>query len=81
MENQIYQLQEKDIKLDFFCCQTNDLNPTREIRELGIVVFDNKGLQIDYSFDEHEFDSLIEYLTRLNKYCKEFNSESVPTTK
>jgi len=80
MENQNYKANDgTGLEIEFFCCQTNDLNPTRETRELGIVVFDNDKVQIDFSFDDKEFDSLIDYLTRLQAYCKKFNKESKPT--
>jgi len=79
MERQKYEVRGTDNKtIEFFCCQTNDLNPTRDIRELGIVVFDKDGLQIDFDFDEKEFDSLIDYLDRLRDYCREFNKNSKP---
>lgn len=79
MERQKYEVRGTDNKtIEFFCCVTNDLNPTRDIRELGIVVFDKDGLQIYFDFDEKEFDSLIDYLIRLRDYCKEFNKNTKP---
>jgi len=79
MENQTYKTTDNTgLEIEFYCCQTNDVEPYKETRELCIVVFDGDKVQIDFDFDEKSFDSLIDYLTRLQKYCKEFNKNSIP---
>lgn len=87
MKNEFYRISDTNSSLaenrndiEFYCCQTNELNPTRDIMELGIVVTDLKGLQIDFSLDQDELNSLINYLTRLYRYNEEFNNKSFPDT-
>ena len=89
MKKTIYRLFDTDSVLDpnphqieFYCCQSNELNPTRDIIELGIVITgkDSLGghLQIDFSADEDELDELIDYLENLKRYAIKFNRESKP---
>ncbi len=64
--------------IEFYCAQTNECNPYRKIRELGVVIYDNKGLQIDFCFQPDELEYLIKYLNDLNDHVKEFNLNSKP---
>lgn len=88
MENTIYRIHDTDLvsaenrhRLEFYCCHTNELNPYKKIRELGVVVSDEKGLQIDFSFEQGELKSLIAYLSLLSDHIEEFNSNSKPEEK
>lgn len=81
MENTIYRInleenKNKKIDLEFYICDTNELNPYRKIKELGIIILDNKKLQLDASLSEIELDSLIEYLIDCKKHIINFNKES-----
>lgn len=83
MENVIYQINDTNQALaenrntmEFYCCQTNALNPDYEIRELGIVITDKKGMQLDFTFEQRDLNSLIKYLTDLKNYCEDFNEKS-----
>lgn len=63
--------------MEFFCAVTNDLNPYRELREGGIVVF-RKDEQINFDLDEEELTELIEFLTEMRNSVSKFNKESKP---
>lgn len=83
MENIIYQISdtysvsaENTNTLKFYCQQTNECNPDYEIRQLGAVLTDDKGVQIDFSFDQRDLNSLIKYLTDLRDYSEQFNEKS-----
>jgi len=89
MKNTIYQLHDTDSvlepnphKIEFYCCQTNEIEPLRDVMELGIVITgkDSTGehLQIDFSADEEELEELMEYLRNLQRYISKFNKESKP---
>ncbi len=78
-----------DMILEFYVCKTNDINPYRDIRELGIVIYEkDKTLresdefrQIDNynEFDVEEIEKLIKYLHKVKKHIKTFNENSKPT--
>jgi hypothetical protein len=79
MENQIYRVQlTAENKLEFFVCSTNELNPHRNIKELGVCVL-GKGIQLDGDLDLSELDSLISYLQDCREYIKEYNENSKPS--
>lgn len=79
MENQIYRIEMSDkCKLELYVCDTNELNPFRYIKEIGVVVFKN-GEQIDGEINEMGLDSLIKFLTDCKKHISEFNANSKPT--
>lgn len=81
--------QADDMILEFYVCKTNELNPHREIRELGVVIYEgNKASressgfrQLDNSneFDVEEIEKLIKYLHKVKKHIKKFNENSKPT--
>ena len=76
MENQIYRLELTDgFNLECYVCSTNEINPLRETKELGVVVFKN-DTQIDGIIVGSELDSLIKYLTDCKKFINEFNEKS-----
>jgi len=76
MENQIYRLKDGNrYDLEFWIVHTNDLEPYKEIRELGISVT-NKGFQLDFDVDENELKSLIKYLEESLEYIEYFNKKS-----
>ena len=79
MENQVYRIEMSDkYKLELYVCDTNELNPHRDIKEIGVVVFKD-GEQIDGDIDEIGLDSLIKFLTDCKKHILEFNANSKPT--
>ena len=77
-----------DMILEFFVCQTNELNPHREIKELGIVLYEkdfevrqsDKFRQLDNNNEMgvEEIESLIKYLQKVKKHIKNFNDKSIP---
>ena len=68
MENQIYKIEmSNNSKLEFYVSNTNEINPLRDIKEMGVIVF-NENNQIDGGIDENELNSLIKYLIN----CKEY---------
>lgn len=77
--------------LEFFVCQTNELNPHREVKELGIVLYEkdieirksDKFRQLDNSNEMgvEEIESLIKYLHKVKKHIKKFNDNSIPKIK
>jgi len=76
MENQIYRLKDGNgYDLEFWIVPTNDLDPYKEIRELGISVT-NKGFQLDFDANENELKSLIKYLEESLEYIEYFNKKS-----
>jgi len=73
MENQVYRIEMSEkYKLELYVCDTNELNPHRDIKEIGVVVF-RDGEQIDGDINEMGLDSLIKFLTDCKKYISEFN--------
>ena len=78
MKNKILRLQgSKNSEMEFFCIDTNEVNPHRDIREGGIVVL-QKDLQLDFDLDEEELTELIGFLTEMRDHVSKFNSESKP---
>lgn len=79
MENQVYRIEMSDkYKLELYVCDTNELNPHRDIKEIGVVVFKD-GEQIDGDIDEMGLDSLIKFLTDCKQHISTFNANSKPT--
>jgi len=74
------------LQLDFYVCDTNEINPNRDIKELGIVIIDREKqsaddfVQIDNSndFGVEEIESLIKFLHKVKKHIKKFNDNSKP---
>ena len=74
MENQIYRIRMSDNKkLEFYICETNTVNPIREIKEIGIVLID-KEAQIDGGLGVQELSSLIKFLEDCKEYIEGYNS-------
>ena len=77
-----------DMLLEFFVCKTNELNPYREIRELGIVIYEKddkkrgsyKYRQMDNmnELGVDEIEKIIKYLQKIKKHIKTFNDNSKP---
>ena len=79
MENQVYRIEMSDkYRLELYVCDTNEINPHRNIKEIGVVVYKD-GDQIDGFIDEMGFDSLIKFLKDCKKHISEFNANSKPT--
>lgn len=78
MENQIYRIEMSDkCKLEIYVCNTNEINPHRDIKEIGLAVFKD-GEQIDGDIDEMSLDSLIKFLTDCKEHISKFNANSKP---
>ena len=78
MKNQIYRLDCSGTNLEFFVVDTNEVNPMRKTKEVGIIVYD-KNKQLDFDLDEEAVKSLIKYLNESLEYITEFNKNSKPT--
>ena len=78
-----------DMILEFFVCETNEINPYREIKELGIVLYEKdeaKRKSYDFrqmdnmnEFGVDEIEKLIKYLQKVKKHIKAFNENSKPS--
>ena len=78
MKNKILRLQgSNNSEMEFFCVDTNEVNPHRDIKEGGRVVL-QKDLQLDFDLDEEELTELIDFLTEMRDHVSKFNSESKP---
>lgn len=78
MENIIYRIHASpDAKIEFYVCGTNELEPFRDTKELGIVALEGVT-QIDGGLDVNGIDSLIQYLTDVREYIAEYNEGSKP---
>jgi hypothetical protein len=75
--------------LEFFVCKTNEINPNRDIRELGIVIYDSneekrkskefRQFDNNNDFDVEEIERLIKYLQKVKRHIKTFNANSKQT--
>lgn len=96
IEDQIFQVpmvanEGSDMILEFFVCKTNEIKPYRDIRELGIVVYEkdkNARESDDYrqldnieELDIEQIEELIKYLQKVKKHVKKFNENSTPDYK
>ena len=78
MKNKILRLSgSHKSEMEFFCVDTNDVNPYRPIKEGGIVVLQD-DIQLDFDLDEEELTELIDFLTEMRDHVAKFNSESKP---
>ena len=76
-----------DLQMEIYICETNELNPHRNIKELGFVIIDNKKqstdnfVQIDNGndFGIEEIERLIKFLNKAKRKIKKFNENSKPT--
>lgn len=79
MENHIYRISLSDSHdLEFYICGTNEIEPYRETREIGIYVLKGE-MQLDAGLNESEIESLIKYLEDARRYINNFNRESKTT--
>ena len=78
MENHIYRVNmESKVDLEFYVCGTNELNPYKETREIGIqLIIEEK--QLNAGLDVNELNSFIDYLTKCRDYIIDYNSKSIP---
>jgi len=78
MKNQIYRIDlSKTAEAEFYVCETNELDPYRDVLEMGFVVLDRSNdLQLDGDMDLDEPDSLIKYLKECRECIYEFNKNS-----
>lgn len=92
-EEQVFQIpmifnNGNDMILEFFVCGTNEINPHRELKELGVVIYEKdeeKRKSIEYRQMDNrnkigvdEIESLIKYLQKVKKHIKAFNENSKP---
>lgn len=82
MKNQIYRIRlseskDKDLNLEFYIAETNDVEPYREKLCLGVLMMDGE-VQMDAALDEDELESLIDYLRNCSYAINKFNKESKP---
>jgi len=79
---------QEEMTLELFVVKTNELNPTRDILELGFVMY-NKNEELRKSNDSIQFDNdndfgieeiekLIKYLNKIKKHIKNYNDNSKP---
>ena len=96
VEDQVFQVpmtfnRGDDMVLEFYVCRTNELNPHREIRELGVIMYESteeKRKLDDYKQMDNmneigvdEIEKLIKYLQKVKKHVKHFNENSKPDEK
>ena len=80
MENQIYRLDLTDkYKIELFVCDTNTLNPRKDIKAMSVDVFLDKEFVACDVLDHEELKSLIKYLVECKDYMERFNESSKPT--
>ena len=76
-----------NLQMEIYICDTNELNPHRYIKELGIVVIGKEKqssddfVQIDNGndFGIEEIERLIKFLNKAKRKIKKFNENSKPT--
>ena len=78
MINQVYRLTENEGSIEFWVAETNELNPTRDTREMAISVIPKNGDEVHSDLNPDKLDSLIEYLVSCREYVNEYNEESKP---
>ncbi len=77
-----------EMTLEFYVCETNELFPERDIKELGLVMYESepearksegwRQFNNDNDFGIEEIESLIKYLQKVKKHIKSFNENSKP---
>ena len=81
MQNQLYSISMGDRKtLEIYICDTNELNPYRKTKEIGVVLL-GKEMQFDGQLDFGEITSLITYLKKSKAYIKKYNKSTQPKSK
>lgn len=91
IENQIFSIpmgwnKGGNLQMEIYICKTNELNPHRNIKELGIVIIDKEKqstdnfVQIDNSneFGFEEIERLIKFLRKAKTHIQRFNANSKP---
>jgi hypothetical protein len=93
IEDQVFKIQmsgnsKRSLTLEFYVCNSNELNPYRETKELGVILYDtDEALRksneyIQYNNDDeigiNEVDELVKYLQKAKKHIKQFNDKSQP---
>lgn len=74
MNNQIYRIRMSDDKtLEFYICDTNEVEPYKETKEMSIVLI-GKNMQIDATINQEELASLIKYLKDCGDYIDKHNA-------
>ena len=78
MDNQIFRLKlSTECNLEFHIARTNEVQPFRKFKELGVAVVKN-NFQEDGHLDLEGIDSLIKYLQDCRDHVKQFNENSKP---
>lgn len=60
--------------IEFYVCDTNELNPYRKTKEMAVVVL-GKDFQKDGMLDRKEMKVLIKFLSNSRKEIKKFNKK------
>jgi len=74
MENQLYRLSDDDASLEFWIVSTNELEPYKPTKELGITL-EKGNKRYDFDVDANELKSLMKYLKESLEYIEEFNKK------
>lgn len=97
MEKEVFRIpmaykDSQSMVLEFFICETNEVEPERDTRELGVVIYEgdvekrkdksSNSIQLDNSndFNVEKIDALIKYLKKAKKHIKFFNENSKPVS-
>ncbi len=76
MENTIFRKKgSNNSEIEFYTFSTNEIEPYREIKELGIVVLHGEK-QFDFDLNENDIDELIKYLQDIKEHVSQFNFNS-----
>ena len=75
-----------EMTLEFYICETNELFPERNIKELGLVMYESdpearisegwRQFDNENDFSVEEIEKLIKYLQKVKKHIKTFNNNS-----
>lgn len=78
MKNVIYRIELDDLTIEFNIYETNELNPRRDTREMGVNLVDTKkGLIKTTSLDHDDIEALRSFLSDAKDYMTEFNRKSL----
>ncbi len=93
IENEVFTIpmggnKSSEMTLEFYVCETNELFPERDIKELGLVMYESdkearnsegwRQFDNDNDFTVQEIEKLIKYLQKVKKHIKAFNANSKP---
>lgn len=62
-------------KLEIRSFDTNSIGPYGQLKECGIVVY-NDNYQYDFDINEDELEELLSFLMQMKSYITNFNKES-----